>query len=394
MAGLRKHKKYNWKETNLAFFGSDLEKKIKQASAQGEDAWRGAGQKEGLQIWRIVQFKVTHWPKEDYGKFYDGDSYIVLNTYRRDPSSQALSWDVHFWIGKYSSQDEYGTAAYKTVELDHFLNDAAVQHREVQGHESSLFRSYFKKIILWKGGAESGFNHVEPEKYEPRLLHFKGKRDNIRVEEVKLRRKYLNSGDVYILDLGLQLIQWNGKECNKDERAKAAEFMLSIKSDRGGRPQLETVDEEGLAESHVFYKNIPPGFFGSKKPRRADEGGDDEDVAKFEKQLYRVHEKNDSHVSFKLVAKGHISKGYLDPTDVFILDNGFHVYVWIGKEATSHEKGSGLMIAHDHVKHSKHPFLPVTRIAQGQHSALFDASFDDNEPIGSKSEHSGDCIIL
>ena len=32
--------------------------------------------------------------------------------------SQALLYDVHFWIGKHSTQDEYGTAAYKTVELD------------------------------------------------------------------------------------------------------------------------------------------------------------------------------------------------------------------------------------------------------------------------------------
>ena len=35
--------------------------------------------------------QVTHWPKSDYGKFYDGDSYIVLNTYRKDPSSEVYT---------------------------------------------------------------------------------------------------------------------------------------------------------------------------------------------------------------------------------------------------------------------------------------------------------------
>ena len=50
-----------------------------------------------------------------------------------NPGEDDLEYDVHFWIGKYSTQDEYGTAAYKTVELDTFLDDKPIQHREVQG---------------------------------------------------------------------------------------------------------------------------------------------------------------------------------------------------------------------------------------------------------------------
>ena len=42
-------------------------------------------------------------------------------------------------------QDESGTAAIKSVELDDSLSGAAVQHREVQDHETTLFESYFKK---------------------------------------------------------------------------------------------------------------------------------------------------------------------------------------------------------------------------------------------------------
>ena len=27
----------------------------------------------------LQKFEVTEWPKEDYGKFFSGDSYIILN---------------------------------------------------------------------------------------------------------------------------------------------------------------------------------------------------------------------------------------------------------------------------------------------------------------------------
>jgi len=129
---------------------------IQAGSPQSDPAWIGAGQQIGLQIWRIVRLKVVAVPKADYGTFFAGDSYIVLNTYKKNADS-ALLYNIHYLIGKLSTKDEYGTAARKARELSQFLGGQAMVHKETQGKERSLFKSYFDDLKYMPGGADAGF---------------------------------------------------------------------------------------------------------------------------------------------------------------------------------------------------------------------------------------------
>ncbi|WCJ42097.1 villin putative [Euphorbia peplus] len=68
-------------------------------------------------------------------------------------------------------EDEAGVAADKTVELDATLGGHDVQYREVQGHKTEKFLSYFKPCIIpQEGGVASGFKQVEAEEYQTRLV--------------------------------------------------------------------------------------------------------------------------------------------------------------------------------------------------------------------------------
>lgn len=148
-----------------------------------------------------------------------------------------MLYDVHFWLGKDTSQDEAGVAAYKTVELDDLLKDLPVQYREVQGHESVLFKRLFPVMKVLHGGIDSGFNLVTPENYVPRLLHVKGKKC-VRVVQVDKSVDSLNNGDVFVLDAGLKLFQFNGLHANVHERKKANQFVRDLKQERSSKPTI------------------------------------------------------------------------------------------------------------------------------------------------------------
>jgi len=361
MSGLVKAKKYDWKDSNLALFGSDTEREVKKESAETEPAWAGAGQEVGLRIWRIVKFEVTEWPKEDYGTFFEGDSYIILNTYKNEGEDE-LKYDVHFWIGKYSTQDEYGTAAYKTVELDTLLDDAAVQHREVQHHESPMFKSYFNTIRYQKGGADSGFNHVKPEEYTPRLFHFSGVKRNVEVKEIARCRNKISSNDVYILDLGLQLYTYLGNKCSKDEKFKAAQYGAQLKGERG-KAELTVLEEDETSEQHAFFQNLD-----QEEDEDDVDGAEPEDI----KKLFRLTIDDPERVGeWEMVKEEGVTQDDLKDEDVFILDSGKHCFVWLGQGASPNEKRNGLSYAQKYLQTTDHFCAAVTVVRSGHETTDF-----------------------
>jgi len=345
-------------DSNIANYGSKEHKDLKLKAAQSEPAWAGAGKAVGTEVWRVEKMKMVKKPKEEHGKFFSGDSYIILNTYKQAESDKLL-YNVHFWLGEKTSQDEMGIAAYKTVELDDLLGDLPVQYREVQGYESKEFLAIFAgNITIMEGGMDSGFRNVKPEEYKPRLLHLKGKQ-NVRVTEVKLDWHSLNVGDVFLLDAGLKLFQWNGKSAGIFEKRKANEIILNIKKERNGRPVSVVLDD--LEDNEEFWSKI------GGKPAAGSLAAATSDDIKEAKTLVLL-EVSDKTGELKRteIARGSARKNQLNTNEVFLLDINHTVYCWIGKGASPAERANGIKFGVDYLKELRRPdHTPVVRVLEG-----------------------------
>lgn len=350
-------------DSNIANYGSGEHIAARLEAAKTAEEWIGAGEENGLQIWRIEKLNVKPWPKEKYGQFFDGDSFIILYTYT-DDGSEKKKYNVHFWIGQHSTQDEYTIAAYKTVELDDLLGDLPIQFREVQEHESDEFLTYFDAnskhpLRIESGGIDSGFNTVKPEEYKPKLLHVKGKK-NPRSAEVPLRTSSLNLGDVFLLDAGLKLYIWIPEGASAVEKFAASRLSVQIRDERGKCQEIR-LDQDGNDEFWAYLD-------GEKSEIKSAElgGRDDDEHALSPNSLWRLSDASGT-LKFEKIATGKISSNQLDGDDVFIIDLDVVVFVWIGKGASLDERKNAMRFANSYLARENKPmWTPVTRVFQGQ----------------------------
>lgn len=334
-----------------------------------DPAFQGAGQRIGTEIWRIEDFQPVPLPKSEHGKFYMGDSYIVLQT--TPGKGGAYLYDIHFWIGKDTSQDEAGTAAIKTVELDAALGGRAVQHRELQGHESDKFLSYFKPCIIpLEGGVASGFKKPEEEEFETRLYVCRGKRV-VRLKQVLFARSSLNHDDVFILDTQQKIYQFNGANSNIQERAKALEVIQFLKEKyHEGTCDVAIVDDGKLdteSDSGEFWVLL--GGFAPIGKKVSSE--DDAILEATPAKLYSIVDGQ-----LKLV-EGELSKGMLENNTCYLLDCGAEVFVWVGRVTQVDERKTAIQAAEDFISSQNRPkSTRITRVIQGYETHSFKSKFD------------------
>jgi len=220
------------------------------------------------------------------------------------------------------------------------------------------------------GGVDSGFNKVKPEDYKPRLMHVKGNKKGVKVSEVACSSASLNQGDVFILDAGLDIYQWNGTDCGIPEKRKANEVTAQIREERLGKPHVTVLD--GLEDNDKFWEVL-----GDKAAvKSAAEGGDDSKVAASHvKKLLKVSDAT-GHLEMSEVASGHFGKELLDTNDVFIVDTEASLYVWVGLGANKEERASAFKYANDYLGRSNRPLTtPVVRVVEGSTNPGFESAF-------------------
>uniref|UniRef100_A0A669AXE1 Gelsolin n=1 Tax=Oreochromis niloticus TaxID=8128 RepID=A0A669AXE1_ORENI len=334
-----------------------------------------AGQQPGLQVWRVENFDLVPVPENLHGGFYTGDAYLILNTIKQ--RSGSLQYDLHFWLGDFCTQDESGSAAIFTVQMDDFLGGKPIQYREVQGHESKTFLGYFKSGIKYmKGGVASGFKHVVTNEVSvQRVLQIKGRRV-VRATEVPVSWDSFNTGDCFILDLGDEIYQWCGSQSNRFEKLKATQVAKGIRdNERSGRSRVYVCDE-GVEREKIIE------VLGPKPDLPA---GDSDDIKvdasnRMRAKLYKVSNATGAMSITLVAAENPFAQSTLESGDCFILDHGSDgkIFLWKGKDANMDERKAAMKAADEFIKKMGYPkHTQVQILPEMGETPLFKQFFKD-----------------
>ncbi|XP_049933743.1 villin-1 isoform X2 [Nymphaea colorata] len=333
-------------------------------------AFQGAGAKAGLEIWCIENLRVVAVPKSSHGKFFCGSSYIILNTiFLR---SGVPYHDIHYWLGKDMKPDDSTMASDKALELDVALGYHAVQYREVQGHESEKFLSYFKPCIIpLEGVFSSETGRSDNGSYQVSLFVCKGERA-ARVKEVPFSRSSLNHDDVFILDTESKMYLFSGCNSRIQQRAKALEVVQYINENNHiGKCDVAAIEDGkfvGDPDVGEFWS-----LFGGYAPISKNSASlSNVELQGSSAKLYWVARKK-----LCLIGDNLLKKDLLCSDKCYMLDCDGEIFLWMGKNTSLTERKESILTVEDTIhSQGRSRSTNVTFLTEGSETVKFTTYFD------------------
>jgi len=117
-------------------------------------------------------------------------------------------------------------------------------------------------------------------------------------------------------------------------------------------------------------------LLGGRGEIAADQGGDEDWETKQDKILYQLSDAGGKMEFNKVAEANRVTRDKLDTRDVFVLDIGMEIFVWIGKGASEGEKKESMVVGSKYLRDNKRPnYLPITRIHEGSENPVFESAF-------------------
>ncbi len=269
-------------------------------------------------------------------------------------------------------------------------------------------------------------NQVDPTKVKQNqqkvLLQIKGKK-KIRSRLVPIEFESINSGDVFVLDCGKVIYQWNGSKASKFKKARGLDVSTNLRvKERGGNAKVFIIDEkdtESTAEKQEFWMHIlqkqmkknadlkkqqvlpPPDM----KLKSAEEGGDDLEFEQWidsKTKLYRISyilEKQQQKLSLQATdllknrsgpeEKGRIqvkmiheasqpSKSMFKSEYVYLLDCFSELFIWEGKESSQEQRQFAKKFAMKMEQGERRPtWTSTTKVIENGEPVIFKEKLSD-----------------
>jgi hypothetical protein len=168
------------------------------------------------------------------------------------------------------------------------------------------------------------------------VFHIVGR--NLEKIEAKSGNEYeFLDGDVYVIDAGMTIWIWRGKDCGVDEQTVGAWVANKLdNTDRGGEPAVYSVVQG--EETDNFKELIQVSVLDGDTPGFLTHA----ELDTVEYKLWRVYTKEETATMDQAYSEEvNLSRDSLKSEDVFVLDGNDNIYLWVGEKANREEKFEG-----------------------------------------------------